>query len=126
MNRTLIEYRKIGLLPTCIGNERIRIDMDGKRYYARNSHECEEGEPWSAEWQQTGVLDVSAMEALLRDIKESGVLTLPVVMTDESVEGGKREELFLWIDAAEHHFVMQNYDSPVFRKVIQLLWGVLT
>ena len=36
-----LEYRRIGRLPTCIGNERIRIAADGEVSHSRNTVECE-------------------------------------------------------------------------------------
>ena len=123
MSEPLIEYCKIGLLATTIGNERIRVDSDGGLYYSRNSHECMAGELWNGSWQQFGKLDAAAVHDLLQGIRESGVLVLPPVTVDEAVEGGKREELTLQIDAVMHRYVVQNSDQPAFRKVVQLLWG---
>ena len=123
VNPPLIEYRKIGLLSTCIGNERIRVDTEGKLYHARNHHECTPGEFWSDEWKLVGELDNATLATLVKDIKESGVLSLPPATTDEVTEGGKREELFLMIDEVEQCYVVQNCDQPVLKTVIELLWG---
>ncbi|MBV5318505.1 MAG: hypothetical protein JZU50_11925 [Desulfobulbaceae bacterium] len=125
MRQPLIEYRKIGLLATVIGNERIRVDSDGGLYYSRNSHAHKAGELWSESWQKVGRLDAVAVSDLLRAIRGSGVLALPPVTVDEAVEGGKREELLLLIDQSLQHYVVQNSDQPAFRKAVQLLWGAL-
>jgi hypothetical protein len=125
MGEPLIEYRKIGLLATCIGNERIRIDADGSLHHARNRRECEPGGLWSSEWRQVGKLDAGDLEALLRAIRATGLLALPAEMVDEAAEGGRREELLVMIDAVAHRFVVQNSDHPAFRKAVQLIWGTL-
>lgn len=123
MAETLVEYRKIGLLATCLGNERIRIGTDGGLYYSRNSQECELGELWSDGWKQIGRLDSLAVNELLQAIRGSGILVLSPTMVDNEVGGGKREELLLTIDTVTYRYVVQNSDSPPFRKVVRLLWG---
>jgi hypothetical protein len=125
MGEPLIEYRKIGLLATCIGNERIRVDAAGRLYHARNSRECDQGELWSSDWRQVGELDSADLDALLRAIRATGVLALPAEIVDEVAEGGRREELMVMIDAEAHRFVVQNSDHPAFRKAVQLIWGTL-
>jgi hypothetical protein len=122
---TLIEYRKIGLLATCIGNERIRIDTNGGLYYSRNSQECEFGELWSDGWKLLGRMDSLAVIKLVRAIRESGLLALSPTMVDEECEGGRREELLLVIDTVDHRYLVQNVDDPSFKKAVRLLWGVL-
>ena len=113
----------LGLLATCLGNERIRTDVDGGLYYSRNSCECELGELWSDGWKQIGRLDSLALHKLLRAIRESGILDLPPTMVDNEVGGGNREELLLTIDTVTYRYVVQNSDAPPFRKVVRLLWG---
>jgi len=125
MRQPLIEYRKIGLLATVIGNERIRVDPDGGLYYSRKSHAHQAGELWSERWQKVGRLDAVALGDLLEAIRGSGVLALPPVTVEEGVEGGKREELLLRIDQAVQHYVVENSDQPAFRKTVQLLWRAL-
>ena len=125
MSEPLIEYRKIGLLATCIGNERIRLDADGGLYHARNTRECGECELWSDDWRKAGDLDAVDVERLLQEIRESGVLALPAATIDEAAEGGRREELVLRIDGAERRFAVQNCDVPPFRRAVQVLWGAL-
>jgi len=125
MSEPLIEYHKIGLLATCIGNERIRVDAGGGLFYSRNSRECKAGELWSDGWQKVGRLDAVAVSTLLQAILGSGVLALPPITVDEGVEGGKREELMVMIDAVAHQFVVQNSDCSAFRKAVHLIWGTL-
>lgn len=125
MAEYLIEYRKIGLLATCIGNERIRVDRDGGLYYSRNRHECKPGELWSDGWKQVGRLDSAAVRKLVQDIRDSGVLALPPSVIDDEFEGGKREELMLMIETVTHQYVVQNTDIPAFKKVVQLMWNTL-
>ena len=120
-----VEYREIGRLPTCVGNERIRIERDGTVSHSRNTAECERGTPWSAPWQAVGRLDAAAMARLEREIVASGVLSLPARSIDESVEGGKREEIDLVIDDRPHHIVVENMDLPAFRAAVRLLWGMM-
>jgi hypothetical protein len=120
-----IEYRLIGLLPTCIGNERIRIAGDGRVSYSRNTVECDEGSVWSAPWRDVGWLDDAALLRLREQITGSGLLELPLESIDEAAQGGRREEIDLTIDARKHRFVVQNVTAPQFRAVVKLLWGVI-
>jgi hypothetical protein len=121
----IIEYQRIGLLPTCLGNERLRILADGRVDHSVNSRECEAGGRWSSNWQEAGRLDGTALARLLAAISDSGLLSLPPAMIDEDVDGGKREELRLHIDGADHCFVVQNCDPPALRAVVRLLWDAL-
>lgn len=123
--RLAIEYRRIGLLASCIGNERIRIARDGSVSHSRNSIECEEGKPWSDSWHGLGRLGAAAMTQLAQQIVDSGVLELPPESIAETAEGGKREEMEVSLDEREYHFVVQNADPPAFRTVVTLLWGVM-
>jgi hypothetical protein len=120
-----VEYRSIGRLPTCVGNERIRIASDGEVSHARNTVECEPGSAWSASWRTAGRLDAGAMARLEREIADTGVLSLNPETIDETAQGGRREELDLVIGDREYHFVAENTDPPPFRAVVQLLWGVV-
>lgn len=123
--RLAIEYRRIGQLASCIGNERIRIARDGSVSHSRNFIECEEGKPWSESWHNVGRLDAAAMMQLAQRIVDSGVLELAPESIAEAAEGGKREEMDVTLDEREYHFVVQNADPPAFRTVVTLLWGVM-
>jgi hypothetical protein len=123
--RLAIEYRRIGLLASCIGNERIRIARDGSIAHSRNSIECEKGQIWSDGWHRVGQLGAASMTQLAQQIVSSGVLELPPESITESAEGGRREEMDVCLDEREYHFVVQNADSPAFRTVVALLWGVV-
>lgn len=125
MAEVVIEYQRIGLLPTCLGNERLRILADGVIEHSVNSRECEAGELWSSDWQEAGRLDGTALVRLRAAISDSGLLVLPPAMIDEDVDGGKREELRVSIDGADHCFVAQNSDPPALRAVVRLLWDAL-
>ena len=125
MAESLIEYRKIGLLATCIGNERIRIDTDGGLYFSRNSRECLPGEIWSEDWRLVRRLDIAAVDKLVQDIKDSGVLELPPTMVDEEYEGGRREELMVVVDTVTHRYLVQDTDHPEFKVAVRSLWGIL-
>ncbi len=120
-----LEYRRIGLLPTCLGNERIRIASDGLVSHARNTVECDSGEPWSAPWRPVGRLDAAAMARLTQQIIDTGVLGLEPESIDESAEGGTREEMEIALGEREYRFVAENTDPPPFRTVVKLLWGVM-
>lgn len=120
-----LEYRRLGRLPTCIGNERIRIAHNGEVSHSRNTVECESSAGWSAPWRTVGTLDAAAMTRLTQQIVDTGILELDPESIDEAVEGGKREEMDLTIDEREYHFVAENTDPPAFRAVVKLLWGVL-
>jgi hypothetical protein len=121
MSTLSLEYRMIGLLPTCIGNERIRLEPDGQVYHSRNTRECDDGQLWSSELRPVGRLEVTVVAALLQQIRSSGVLALPAESVAETVEGGKREELDLTLDDAERHFVVQNMYLPAFREAVRAL-----
>ena len=125
MADVVIEYQRIGLLPTCLGNERIRILADGGIEHGANSLECEAGERWSSDWQEAGRLDDAALARLLAAIRQSGLLALPPTMIDEDAEDGRREELRIHIDGADHCFAAQNCDPPALRAVVRLLWDAL-
>lgn len=126
MARLAIEYRKIGQLATCIGNERIRVAADGRVSFSRNTTECEQGRQWSAEWRAAGQLASTALTELAREIGGSGLLAMVPESIAETAEGGKREEIDVTIDDAAYHFVVQNADRPAFRHVVRLLWGALS
>ena len=121
----VIEYHRIGLLATCRGNERIRIMADGRIDHGVNSRECEAGVLWSSDWQEAGRLDHEAMARLLAAVRHSGLLALPPSMIDEDAEGGRREELRVSLDGADHFYVVQNRDPPALRQVVRLLWDAL-
>jgi hypothetical protein len=120
-----LEYRRLGRLPTCIGNERIRIAHNGEVSHSRNTVECESSAGWSAPWRTVGTLDAAAMTRLTQQIVDTGILELDPESIDETVEGGTREEMDLTIDEREIHFVAENTDPPSFRAVVKLLWGVM-
>ena len=119
------EYRNIGRLPTCVGNERIRITGDGEVSHSRNAVECEPGTVWSASWRAVGRLDAAAMARLAQQIVDTGVLGLERESIDETAQDGKREELDITIGISEYRFVAENTDPPPFRAVVKLLWGVM-
>ncbi len=120
-----VEYRTIGRLPTCIGNERIRITADGEVSHSRNTVECEPGSVWSGSWRTAGRLDAAALARLARQIVDTGVLELDRDSIDETAQDGKREELDLTIGTSEYHFVVENTEPAPFRAVVSLLWGVM-
>ena len=120
-----IEYRRIGRLPTCIGNERIRLAADGEVSHSRNTVECEPGVTWSASWRPVGRLDAAALAHLTQQIVDTGILGLEPESIDETVQGGTREEMDIAIGEREQHFVSENTDPPPFRAVVKLLWGVM-
>lgn len=120
-----IEYRRTGRLPTCIGNERIRIGEDGQVFHSRNTVECDDGQTWSSDWTAVGRLDAAAMASLADDLRASGILGLAARSTDDTAEGGAREEIDLTIDGRKYHWVVQNAAAPAFRAVVARLWGVV-
>jgi hypothetical protein len=120
-----LEYRRIGRLPTCIGNERIRIAAGGEVSYSRNTVECEPDAPWSAPWRPVGRLDAAALAQLTQQIIDTGVFGLEPESIDESAEGGTREEMDIALGEREYRFVAENTDPPPFRAVVKLLWGVI-
>jgi hypothetical protein len=120
-----LEYRRIGRLPTCIGNERIRITGDGEVSHSRNTVECEPGAEWSASWRPVGKLDAAAMARLTQQIIDTRVLESDPESIDETAEGGTRQEMDIAIGEREHHFVAENTDPAPFRAAVRLLWGVM-
>jgi hypothetical protein len=122
-HRLTLEYRRLRRLPTCIGNERIRITREGQLSHSRNVVECETGSDWSAPWRTVGTLDDRAMARLAQEIVDTGILELPLESSDESAEGGSREELDLSIHGRELHFVAENTAPPQLHAVTKLLWA---
>jgi hypothetical protein len=120
-----VEYRRIGRLPTCVGNERIRITGDGEVSHSRNTVECEPESDWSASWRTVGTLDGAARARLTQQIVDTGILGLEPESIDESAEGGTREEMDIALGEREYRFVAENTDPPPFRAVVTLLWGVM-
>ena len=120
-----VEYRSIGRLPTCVGNERIRITGDGEVSHSRNTGECESDAIWSAPWRPVGRLEAAGLMRLTQQIIDTGILGVEPESIDETAEGGTREELDIAIDEREYHFVAENTDPPPFRAVVKLLWGVM-
>lgn len=120
-----IEYRRLGRLPTCIGNERIRVTADGQVAHSRNVVECAEGQAWSAEWTTSGRLDAPALAALEQDIRGSGLLEMAPQSIDDTAEGGVREELDVTLDERDYHWVVENVPAPALRAVVARLRGVV-
>jgi|GEM_PF-1788745 len=114
-----LELRRISLGSSCIGNERVRIDCDGRVGFSRNERECAPDEAWTGSWQQLGVLDSLELRELGEAIRRSGVLDLPALTIDESVEGGKRVELDLRIGPDQRHLAVQNAPCPAFEAIVQ-------
>ena len=118
-----LEYRRIGRLPTCVGNERIRVTADGGVSHSRNTVECEsEAEAqWSASWRTAGKLDAAAMARLTQQIIDTGVLGLE----PESIvvaEGGTRARDGLCDRRARVTRLVQNTDPQPFRGVSASWW----
>ena len=120
-----IEYRRIGRLPTCIGNERIRLAADGEVSHSRNTVECESDAAWSAPWRAVGRLDAAAVTRIRQQIVDTGIFGVEPESIDETAEGGTREEMDIALGEREYHFVAENTDPPPFRAVVKLLWGVM-
>ena len=120
-----VEYRRIGRLPTCIGNERIRIAADGEVSHSRNTVECEPDVTWSAPWRPVGRVDAAALARLAQQIIDTGILGLQPESIDETAEGGTREEMDIAIAEREYRFVAENTAPPPLRAVVKLLWGVM-
>ena len=119
-----MEYRRLGLQPTCRGNERIRVSADGRVWHSRNSRDCEPGVLWSDPWRPIGQLGEAALESLRRRVVDTGLLDAPSVSVDESAEGGSREEIDLSLDGRDHHIVVQNRRVPAVQRAVALLWDV--
>jgi hypothetical protein len=125
MNDVVLEYQCIGLLATCLGNERIRITADGRVEHSVNTRECEAGQLWNNGWREVGRLDADALERLLHAIRQNGLFALPPTMIEEDVEGGRRDELRVRLDGVEHCFVVQNREVPELRSVVRLIRDAL-
>jgi hypothetical protein len=114
-----LELRRLSLGSSCVGNERVRIDRNGRVEFFRNERECAHGEAWTGDWRPLGVLDPRALQKLGEAIQRSGVLDLPALTIDESVEGGGRVELDLRIGPEERHLAVQNSPCPAFETVVR-------
>lgn len=116
-----LEYRSIGLHPTCIGNERLRIGDDGALDYTRNTRECAKAEVWTNDWKRLGVLSATTLVRVEQALADSGLFALPETIIDEAAEGGTRQELDLRIGERECHLVVQNAPCPGFEAFVRLL-----
>ena len=125
MPEYVIEYHKKNLLPTCLGNERIQIDANGKVFYSRNSRECDEDEVWSDPLTEVSQLNAAQLRKLMAEIKTSGVMKMPVQLIDDTAEGGMREELSIVIDDKKKYFTLQNSDHAGFKKAIRKLYACM-
>jgi len=123
MTDLTIEYRKIGQLSTCLGNERVRIDLDGNAFYSRNNVECEGGELWSAPLCPVGRLATESKARLKLELKASGILDMPRLTIDEIAEGGVREELSIKLEGEERCFIIQNKDSLAFKRAVRAIFA---
>jgi hypothetical protein len=120
-----IQYRKISLHPTCLSNERIRVDKSGQIFHSKNTRECSEGQIWSDGWKKVGLVNAATRTELQQTIESISRLALPRKMIDDTAQDGKREELDFTLGTVRHRYVMQNREHQALRKAIRLLWGVL-
>lgn len=120
-----IEYRRIGLLATSIGNERIRVDTSGRVFHSRNRAECHEGSQWCDDWEDVGELDRSQIEALWQAIDQTGILSVENAQIATDVEGGRREELEISYDGKNMVIVVQNIDCYELEELIRYLYDMI-
>ena len=108
-----IEYRRIGRLPTCIGNERIRIAAGGEVSHSRNTVECEPGVTWSAPWRPVGRLDAAALARLTQQIIDTGILGLEPESIDETVQGERARK---WISQSTNASTTSWRKTPTLHR----------
>jgi hypothetical protein len=117
------EYRLISKFPTCLGNRRVKIDIQGNVFAATNQTECDKGQVWSTPYPNRPVRTLGDPERqrITVAIRSSGFLGL--ASRSEEVDDGAIEEIDATIDGVTHTVRMDNAIAPAFQQVRQALLG---
>lgn len=120
-----VELRRITKHPTCLGNERVKVDDQGAVVSATNQTECAAGTAWSTPYPAAPRYRLTAAERnqLGALIQTSGVLELPALSTDPAKVStdGMREELDLLVGSRHAVVAVEGTEVAAFTKVRQAL-----
>lgn len=118
-----IEYRSMTRFPTCRGNERVRIDREGRVFKASNLTECPPGERFSTPYpaQPGRVLSAAERRRLAALVRRSGFFDLPSHYSDpkRATTDGRVEEIEVTLGPRHHIVAMENTTLPAFSEVRQ-------
>jgi hypothetical protein len=117
------EYRFISKFPTCLGNRRVKIDINGNVFAATNQTECDKGQAWSTPYPNHPVRTLGGPERqrIAAAIRSSGFLGLS--SNSGEVDDGAIEEIDVSVDGVPHTVRMDNATAPAFQQVRQALLG---
>lgn len=121
-----IEYRAVTRHPTCLGNQRVKIDAQGRVFQSRNDKECtEKGQRFSAPYpaQPARTLSAGELAGLARRGRRAGFFDLPAQITDpkKSTTGGQVQEIEVQDGGRRHQVSADNKTLPAFEEVRQLI-----
>jgi hypothetical protein len=125
-----VEFRRITKHPTCLGNERVKVDDHGAVFTATNQADCAAGNAWSTPYPAAPRYRLSAAERdqLGRLIQSSGAMTLPALSTDpaKATSDGYREELDIVLDGRHAVVAVEDTQVAAFSRVRQALIDLST
>jgi len=120
-----VELRRITKHPTCLGNERVKVDDQGAVVSATNQAECAAGTVWSTPYPAAPRYRLTAAERdqLGRLLQTSGVMDLPPLTTDPAkvTTDGAREELDILVGSRHAVVAVEGTEVAAFAKVRQAL-----
>ncbi|MFH7319968.1 hypothetical protein ACHHRT_05055 [Desulfurivibrio sp. D14AmB] len=123
-----IEYRRLGLLPTCLGNEALRVSGDGEIRHRKNHRECETDQLWSEPWRLIGRLEQEHLADLWQAVAatESLAPLTALAEDEEDEEDGGYEELLIVEKESTRRYLMRDFARrPVLAEVARRLWDAL-
>lgn len=116
-----VEYRRVSLSQTCLGNWKVRVDDAGNVFYARNTEPCPDGGNWSAEYpaEPQRTLGTWQLWRFRRAIPVKDLLALPEHVTDpnKAAMGGSQEQVHIVLDGNDHEVVFENVSHPAATSV---------
>src|SRR5438477_367705 len=116
-----VEFRRITRHPTCLGNERIKVDDHGAVFTATNQAECASGTVWSTPYPAAPRYRLTSAERdqLGHLIQTSGAMSLPPLSTDpnRATTDGYREELDIVLDGRHAAVAVESTEVAAFSRV---------
>lgn len=120
-----VELRRITKHPTCLGNERIKVDDQGGVVSAINQAECAPGTAWSTPYPAAPRYRLTTAERnqLGTLLQTSGAMDLPPLSTDpaKATADGLREELDIVVGARHAVVAIENTEVAAFSRVRQAM-----
>lgn len=123
----VLEFRELGLSPTCIDNYRVCVFSDGTIKEMRNELECDPDKQWSGNWTTIKKLGHDHVIRLKEYLSNSGFSGLPEFIEDmnKGSTDGIYTEIEIWLDDTHHKSTLVSGESPVFDNVHQYLLSLL-